>query len=195
MWSKISSLRYPFLLTLLGTYFLPNMIPSLRFVTFAPLITLGFSRLSLPASLFIAVFAGLFLDLYSPTLPLGFFALNYMLTTLLLYRYRKYFLEEKPHIFALYSTLFSFFSTALHFFLYALIDIHIKLRWQTIFTDFTIMPLLDGLYSFIFVLLPLKIYKHLTTPKMILLYRAIKRKYKYAFLKHIHKVRSLIHAR
>ncbi len=154
-YNKLLTLILPFTLSYISMLFLPFIIPSVRFLTFAPLITLIMSRFSFHYTLWLTSLIGVLMDLHSINFPLGFFGLNYCLSTLVVYRYKKYFLEEKPHIFALYSVLFSFIATTIHFILSATFEMNIKLHILTFFTDLIFMPILDGIYAFLIVLLPL----------------------------------------
>lgn len=145
----------PFLLCLVGHLLLPLLFPYMRFMAFAPCITLIISWVSLPYALWCSAFIGLLLDLYASRSPLGFFGLIYALTTLIVYRFRKYFLEEKLYIFAVFSVLYSFVGTVIHFFIYAPVRVHML----TICTDILLMPILDGVYALSWVLFPLAAYK------------------------------------
>lgn len=150
-----------FALSFAGELLAPIFLPTIRLLGFLPFILFSLARLSLPKALWASALAGLTLDLYSFGSPLGFFALNYTLTSLILFRYKKFFSEEKLFAFTLYGVLFSFVSTLFHFCLYAIIDIHLKLSFFTLLTDLICMPLLDGIYTFVWALLPLLLYKYL----------------------------------
>lgn len=161
----IKSLSFPFAICFLATLLFPIFIPSCRILAFAPLITLIISRYSLAITLWSSLTFGFIIDSLSFSTPFGFFALNYCLSSLLIYRYRKYFLEEKVLIFALYSTLFSFVSTFIIFILFALIEIQLKLNIFILFSDLILMPIVDGIYSFLCVLFPMAIYRYILQPK------------------------------
>ncbi len=160
-----------FLLSFTGEIALPYLFPTIRILGFLPLLVFALSRLSLPKALSWSMFAGLIVDLYAFGPPLGFFALNYTLTSLILYRYRKFFSEEKLFSFTLYAAIISITSTLIHFFLYAIIDIHLKLSLFTLATDLICMPIVDGLYTLVWALLPLMLYNYLTEPSRLLFYK------------------------
>jgi hypothetical protein len=160
-----------FFLSLGGELLAPILLPSIRILGFVPLILFSLSRLSLPKTLWISFLAGLTVDLYAKSTPLGFFALNYTCTTLFLVKYKKFFSEEKTLSFAFYGSFFSFISTLLHFFLYPLLGIHMKLTFFTIITDLICMPLIDGVYTLVCGLLPYLLYKYLTDAKRIHFYK------------------------
>lgn len=168
MLAHLKSLTFPFCICLLSTLIIPLYLPSFRLLPFAPLITIIVSRFRLPNALWLAAILGLMVDLLSFSTPLGLFSLNYCLSTLLIYRYRKYFLEEKVFIFALYSILFSFVCSSILFLLFALIEIRLKLTLPILFSDFILMPILDGIYAGLFVLFPMYAYQLIVEPKRIM---------------------------
>lgn len=167
----MSSLLFPFISCFFASFILPLSFPEVRFLSFAPCITLALARLEFTYGLWIAACCGMVIDLFSSSLPLGFFALNYALTGTLIYRYRKYFDEESIHVFSLYTILFSFVSTLLHCILYALIHMHVPLKGITLVTDLMIMPLLDGGYALLWVLYPLTIWRFATSASSIIYYK------------------------
>ena len=139
----------PFLSLSLGiAYFIPYVM------AFLPLLVFSSLRLSLVRALWYSAGCGFLIDLYTYASPFGFFALNYVLTTLLLHRIKKFFSEENLPPLLLFAAAFSFTSSALHTLLYPLLDSHLHLTVWTLFTDLICMPLLDTFY-FGLVLLPI----------------------------------------
>jgi len=167
MFEPLKKALPPFVLSFIVLLIFPSLVPQIRLFAFVPFITFVLARNRLPLCLWLSLFAGLIVDLYSNSSPLGFFALNYTLTSVVVYRYRSYFPEEKVHIFALYSVLYSFISTMLHFVLYALIEMHIKIHLFSLITDLFLLPILDGVYALVWVFFPLKVYEKLTEPNRI----------------------------
>ena len=160
-----------FILSYLGVVLLPALFPFIRLIGFAPFLTLAISQISILPTLWISALAGLIIDLYSPASHIGFFAINYTLTTLLIYRFKKIFPEEKIVIFAIYTSLFSFSSTLIQFILHALIDVNLKLRVLTILTDLIIMPILDGIYALVAILIPLAAICYMTDERRLKAYK------------------------
>ncbi len=160
-----------FSLSFAGQFFLPLFFPSAKILGFLPYIIFAISRLSLPKALWCSALCGLLIDLTSFGPPLGFFAINYSLSTLILFRYKKFFSEENLLSFALYAIIFSLVSTLIHFSLYAIVDTHLKLSLLTLATDLICMPLIDGAYTLLWALLPLLLYKYLTEPSRLLYYK------------------------
>jgi hypothetical protein len=160
-----------FSLSLAGQFLIPLFLPQLKILGFLPYIIFAISRLSLPKVLWCSSLSGLIIDLYSFGPPLGFFAINYALASLILFQYKKFFSEENLPSFVLLATLFSFLSTLIHFFLYGVIDTHLKLSFLTLGTDLICMPLIDGAYTLVWALFPLLLYKYLTEPSRMLYYK------------------------
>src|SRR3990167_7930280 len=167
MLSSLKKSYLPFTLSFLVLLIFPAIIPQIRLLALVPLLTFVCFHYSLAAALWISMFAGLLVDLYSKSAPMGFFALNYTLTSIIVFRYRSYFTFEKVHIFSLYAVLYSFISTLLHFILYGLIEMHFKLHFFSIITDLILMPIFDGVYSLVCVFFPMKIYETVNRPKNI----------------------------
>ena len=178
-----------FVISLLVLLIFPSFAPQIRLLAFVPFLTFVIANNRLPGALWLSLIAGLVVDLYSNIAPLGFFALNYTLTSVVVYRYRSYFSQEKAHIFSLYSLLYSLISTALHFVLYALIEMHIKLHLFSIITDLILMPILDGVYALVLVFFPLKVYAQITQPKMVKKIKLAFALFKSKLVRHIYKLR------
>ena len=185
MAAKLKTLLIPFLLCYFGELYLPIIIPNVRFIPYAPLITIIISRFNRAEAIWLAALVGLMIDLYSKGAMLGVFSLNYCISTIIIYRYRKFFSEEKIHIYALYTTLFSVISTAIHFFLFALVETPLKLTFFTIFTDLILMPIFDGVYALVFILTPVTTIKYLSRPSYTRYYKSI-------YLKVMKNFRSLL---
>jgi hypothetical protein len=178
MFEKYKNLLPALILSYLGSLIIAWIFPWIRPIGYVGALVLTISRFPLSYALWISAGIGLLIDISSASIPFGFFAINYSLSTLIIFRYRKFFSEEKIEIFPLYAILFSFTSTSIHFILYGLIDLQLKLRLFTILTDLLLMPIFDGVYAFLFVFGPLSLYHHLLTKKQILLYRRIYKKIK-----------------
>jgi hypothetical protein len=90
-----------FFLSLSGELLAPILFPQIRILGFMPIILFALSRLSLPKTVWVAFIAGLTVDVYAKTTPLGFFALNYIISVLLC------FTPLFSPLSQLYSTFFS----------------------------------------------------------------------------------------
>lgn len=168
---QMKSLVIPFGIAFFVLVMMPTIFPWVRFICFAPFLTLCFARLDFPVAIWIAAGCGLICDLSSFSTLLGLTSLNYILSTLVIYRYRKHFLEEKIHVFTLYSILFSFVSTLIHFALFTPFASHIHLHPYTILSDLLVLPLFDGALGLLTLFYPLYLYRYCNHPKRILFFQ------------------------
>lgn len=98
------------------------------------------------------------MDILSQDNPFGLHALNYVLTTVIIYRYRHYFVDRAVGL-ASYTFLFSFVSTLLQFLGLCFFATTIPMSMIGLTTDFICLPILDALYGFIWFSCPLIMYK------------------------------------
>lgn len=148
------SLMLAFLTTLCFTLFVPTLFPAIRLTFFAPfLIITYYQRPFLPA-LWIAVLCGTVMDLLSSTPRLGIYALNYTLTTFLLYNQRRHFFADSLSTMPIMIYLFCFVSTVLQVVQLYIFDQRIAISWGWALTDLVIMPAFDALFSFCWFVLP-----------------------------------------
>ena len=140
----------------MGEFAFLHLFPMVRLLGFLPFLLLSLMRLSLPKALWASAAAGFALDLYTSQTPLGLYALNYSLTTLILFRYKKFFSEDKIFPLMLYAITFSSLSTLIHFCINPFPPSLLSLV-----TDLIFMPIADGIYTLTWVLLPLTLYKQL----------------------------------
>lgn len=180
----------PFTLCLIVLLVFPSLAPQCRLLAFGPFITFSMAHERLPTALWYSLIAGLVVDLYSNGAPVGFFALNYTLTTAIVYRHKVFFPFEKGHIFSIYTVLYSFVSTILHFVLFALVEMHLKLHFFTLLTDLFLMPILDGVYAFAWVFFPLKVYEKITSPARVRQMKIVAYTLFYRFKRKWQKVRA-----
>ena len=146
-----------FFFAICGTAFLPHI----RLLAFAPFLALLYNRCSLHRSLWIASLCGFSIDLLSSEFRLGVHALNYCLTTLLLYQQKRHFFEDKPIALSLFTILISVTSTTLQLLLISIFDRALPLSLKLFYSDFIIMPIADGLYAFLWLSCPMMLYTHL----------------------------------
>lgn len=143
---------YSYLLFLIGTLFFPNW----KLMFFAPLIIYGISKCSLIRSLWITFFSALILEL-SSSHPPGIYILSMVITASILYRKKCHFSMEKKMGIFLNVTLFSsiasiLFSILFHF------KSPMQLTIKTSIIEYIFMPILDGIYGFVWLSLPKVLY-------------------------------------
>ena len=136
-----------FALALMALRYFPSLI------AFAPIMTKTYFSKGLQSSLYMALLCGILVDLFSTQTHFGISALNYTLTTLLIYRLKWRLSPHKLYSIAIYTFLFSLTSTTLSLLMSGLPF--------TIQRDFLIFPFIDGIYAFIWFSCPLLVYDHL----------------------------------
>jgi hypothetical protein len=108
-----------------------------------------------PKAVGLSLLCGLLLDLMSSEFRFGIITLTAVATTLLLYAQKKHFFEDKPLAFSLFTAVISAVFFAIHLCLVYCLD-----RGAPITAALMVMPLLDGLYAFLWFTCPLKLYKY-----------------------------------
>jgi rod shape-determining protein MreD len=140
--------------TLFGSVFLPHV----RLLTFSPFLALLYNQSNFLKSLWLASLCGLIVDLLSSEFRLGIHALNYCLTTLLLYAQKKHFFEDKPLALSLFTLLISIVSTLIQLVLISIFDRALPLSGKLLVTDLILMPAIDGLYAFLWFSCPILLF-------------------------------------
>ncbi len=157
---KHISLWIPFFLALffalLGTAFFSEI----RIWAFAPFLAILYHRVSLSKALWISFSCGLLIDCLSSQFYFGLFSLNHTLASLLLYKQKNNFFEDKTIAFALNTTLIALF---LSFFLllFSCWSCAITCSLPLILSDLILMPFLDGLYALIWFTCPISLVLYL----------------------------------
>ncbi|MBS0615511.1 MAG: hypothetical protein JSR58_03045 [Verrucomicrobia bacterium] len=153
---KKPPLYFSFLLALIMTLVSTAIFPSLKLMTFAPFFALSFYRVSFPKALWIAFGCGLLLDLLSSELRFGLQALACTVISSIFYTQKRHFFEDKPLAFSAFSALISLALTIFLLFL-----TYLPFQVGTLLTNLIFMPVLDGLYAFLWFTCPLKLYTYI----------------------------------
>jgi rod shape-determining protein MreD len=148
---------FAFFFAICGTVFLPQI----HLIAFSTFLALLYNKANFVKSLWIASLCGLAIDLLSSEFRFGIHALNYCLTTLLLYRQKRHFVEDRSLALSLFTVIISVASTLLQFFLISIFDRALPLSGKLIITDFMIMPLADAVYAFLWFTCPMKLFVHI----------------------------------
>ena len=151
-------LYVPFLLALFATLATTIWLPSSRLLCFSPFLAILYQRTSLLKALWIASGCGLILDVTSAEWILGAHALNFCLTTFLLYKQKRHFFMEGTLSLLLFTALISFVSSLLYFTLSALFQRSSLFSFHSFLTELFLMPALDALYALVWFALPLKLF-------------------------------------
>lgn len=161
MQSSKTPLIIPFLLALSAALFGNVFLPHIKLIAFAPFLAIVFTRKTFVASLWLACLSGLVIDLLSSQLRFGLHSLNYCLTAILIFHQKRNFFEDKPTALSLYTALVSCASSVIQLFLIYAFDTGLNFSWMLMITDLILMPLTDGVYAFLWFVLPIKGYKFL----------------------------------
>lgn len=154
-------LYFPFSLALFFALFGSALMPQVHLFAFAPFLALLYNRSSLMASLWIASICGLIVDLLSSEFRLGIHALNYCLATLLLYKQKRHFFEDKPLAVSLFTLLISAISTVLQLVLISIFDRSLPLSAKLLITDLILLPAIDAVYAFLWFSCPMLLFLHI----------------------------------
>ena len=152
--SPTNSLNLPLSLSLAAFFIFP-LFSSYRLSYFIPLIIISFYQRPLHTSLWISFGCGLLLDLLSSHRPLGFHAICYTLTSLLLYNRKQQFFEEHISTLSLFTIIYASINTLIQFLALSSIQQAFPLSGKWILYDLIFMPLIDGLYAFICFMIPI----------------------------------------
>lgn len=121
---------------------------------FSPLLVILFYQKSYKSCLWIAFFCGLFLDLLTSDIRLGLHAMNYVMTTAILYPQRRNFFSDNLSTLPVMTFLFSFLSTAIQIIqIYAMQKENVSLGLWIIF-DLIKIPIYDAGYAFAVFVIP-----------------------------------------
>lgn len=154
-------LYFPFALALFFALFGLVFLPHVHLLVFSPFLGLLYNRCQFVGALWIASLCGLVIDLLSSEFRFGIHALNYGLTTLLLYKQKRHFVEDKPLALSLFTILISLVSTLWQLLLISIFDRALPLSGKLLFTDLVLMPLADALYAFLWFSCPMLLFLHI----------------------------------
>lgn len=151
---RTKNLKFVLLASVFFALFLPTFFPFFHLPYFAPFLVIACYQRPLITCLWFSLLCGLLIDLLSDGNRLGFYAMNYSLTILILYPQRKNLFSDSLTTLPLMVFFFSFFSTFLEIsFLYSMGKLPF-LSWRWVVTDLLLLPVLDGLSAFIVFVLP-----------------------------------------
>ncbi|WP_075882769.1 hypothetical protein [Candidatus Protochlamydia sp. W-9] len=143
-----------FFYTLSLTLILPILLPHLPLLYFAPFLVIAIYKREKIDCLWLAFLCGLFVDLLSFQMRLGFYALNYMLTIELLYYFKRHFFEDGLYTVSILTSLFSILFVVIHVTLFFMFGHGLKLTGAWVKNDLIWMPICDGIYALLVFSLP-----------------------------------------
>ncbi|MGR3973429.1 MAG: hypothetical protein QRY72_02490 [Candidatus Rhabdochlamydia sp.] len=152
------SLYIPFFISLMMAIINSAILPTISLNAFCPFLPFIYKRYSLQKSLFISCGCGLILDLLSSEFHFGVHALSFVMTTFLLYHQKKHFFEDRALPFSLFSLFISICLTTMQLLILYILNQEILVTQETLLTDYLLLPLIDGAYSFLCFTCPILIY-------------------------------------
>lgn len=150
------SLLITFLSMLVLTLLMPLFASSLPITYFLPFLVIAIYKKPLIPCLWYSLLCGLVLDLFSSHTPLGLFAMNFTLSTWILYRQKQNFFADSMTTLPFMTCFFSILSTFFQVILLSLCEK--KLLIYQGFQDFLITPLLNVTFSFVYFILPFALF-------------------------------------
>lgn len=151
-------LYFSFSLGLIAAIFTSAFFPYLHLCFFAPFLAIAYHASTLSKSLWLSLLCGVILDSVSSEFQFGLQSLTFVLTTLVLYPQKRHFFEDKPLALSIFTAIISSILTVLQFILVHLFDRGLPFSILTVLTDFILMPIVDGLYAFLWFTCPIKLY-------------------------------------
>ncbi len=137
-----------FLLALIAYLFGNLFFASFPVLAFSPFLVFVFAKKRLYPSLWIATLIGALCDLTNTTTRFGLLALSFTIASALAFHFKKWFHSDHILFFPLFTTIFSL---ALN--LAQALVLSSQFHWSWL-----LLPLLDGLFAFIWFTCPLSLY-------------------------------------
>lgn len=151
-------LNFFFVLALVPALFGSILFPFFPLSPFAPFLAIVYYVAPFSKALWISCGCGIILDLLSSEFHFGVHALTLIATTSLLFHQRRHFFEEKPVAFSIFTALIASVATLLQLLFVPLFDRGITFSTLSFLTDAIALPLLDGLYGFLWFTCPMRLY-------------------------------------
>lgn len=133
-------------------------LTSLPLLFYAPYLAYVLMKHPLKKALWHSILCGVIMDSMQSTIPFGYTSLGYSLVTLLLYRQKWLFFNDKFFSLSFFSAFFSFIFSFFQFGVLYFVQKPLNLSWISLCSDFIFMPTCDGLYAFILFTAPYLIY-------------------------------------
>lgn len=150
-----------FLLSSVALILQAILFPHISILAFSPFLALVILRQKLNQALTLSLLAGMIMDLISND-PMGVHALNYVIVTALLFKVRKHFLHDEPFHLSVFTAIVSSVSTVLALVLLFLFDRRVPIEGKWFLEGFVGMPVIDGLYAFVWFAAPLSLFSKIT---------------------------------
>lgn len=150
-----------FTLSVLAFILFPAFWPTVKLYYFVPFIIIAYYQLSYTGCLWASIGCGTIVDSLSVHAFFGLHAFVYCLTTFFLYPLRTQFFADRPSTLPLMTAIFSLLATLIFMLSAIILEGKQLFSWHLLFTDLLLMPACDGLYAFIYFVLPFLLIKEL----------------------------------
>jgi cell shape-determining protein MreD len=147
-------LDFAFLIGLFCTLFIPTLFPEAKLLYFVPFLIIMYYKKTFLTCLWGSLFCGLILDLLSSESRLGLYAINYMLTTTLIYQLRHNFFPDSAITLPVLTLFFSMLSALLEIIMMMVFDHRLTLHGHWIFNTMIYLPILNALFAFVIFVIP-----------------------------------------
>jgi rod shape-determining protein MreD len=151
-------LLFFFGLSLIPALFGSILFPFFPLSPFAPLLAITYYVTPFPKALWISCGCGLILDLFSSEFHFGVQALTLTTTTFILFHQKRHFFEDKPLAFSIFTAVISSVATLIQLIFIPLFDRGLSFSVLSFLTDAIALPMLDGLYGFLWFTCPMRLY-------------------------------------
>ena len=151
-------LLFFFGLALIFVLFGSILFPFFPINAFAPFLAIVFYVAPFSKALWISGGCGLILDLLSSEFHFGLHALSWIATTALLFHQKRHFFEEKPMAFSIFTAVISSVFTLFELVFIPIFDRGIAFSTLSFLTDVIALPILDGVYGFLWFTCPMRLY-------------------------------------
>ena len=148
------STRSIFLLSAFLALSVPVLLPSFRILFFAPYLIIICYQKPYISCLWSALLCGIIIDLFSSPSRFGLQALNYCLTTGILWKQKRHFFADRLSTLPVMTYLFGLLSTCIQAIFTPTFTVETSLSWTWIASDLICMPMLDAAYGFTLFILP-----------------------------------------
>ncbi|NGX34932.1 MAG: hypothetical protein K1060chlam1_01294 [Candidatus Anoxychlamydiales bacterium] len=156
---KESFIKTKIIFLFFTSFFSMIFFSNIKFIYFAPLLIFLFYNISFASILWIACLVGFIQDLFSEAF-FGINAILYLLSSIILYRGKKYF-NDKPINLSIFTWIFSIIFSVLSPILFFIFDKKINLSITWLITDVILYPAIDGIYAFLFFAMPILFFEYL----------------------------------
>ncbi|MES2344722.1 MAG: hypothetical protein V4494_02130 [Chlamydiota bacterium] len=145
----------PFFLGLLAAIFCSIFFPNFHVLPFAPFLAIVCMRKSFLAALWLSMLSGFIMDLITSSVGFGLNALTFVISTSVMYQQKRHFFVDSPLALSIYTTLIASLVSLLLLFIQG-----IRFSLPLLFSELVFMPILDGVYAFLWFTCPLKLYHY-----------------------------------